>query len=61
MNMAEPISRPSALRGTLRLNEPMAKHVSWRAGGVAARAYSPADAADLADVDLGVELSNLSL
>jgi len=26
----------------------MAKHVSWRAGGVAARAYSPADSADLA-------------
>ncbi|HXZ55061.1 MAG TPA: UDP-N-acetylmuramate dehydrogenase [Burkholderiales bacterium] len=42
--MAEPI----ALRGVLRLNEPMAKHVSWRTGGVAARAYSPADAADLA-------------
>src|SRR5499427_10413160 len=44
MNMAEPI----ALRGKLRLNEPMAKHVSWRTGGPADRAYSPADSADLA-------------
>jgi UDP-N-acetylmuramate dehydrogenase len=49
MKMVEPISEPAAvLRGTLRLNEPMAKHVSWRAGGVAARAYTPADRADLA-------------
>ncbi|HZT61536.1 MAG TPA: UDP-N-acetylmuramate dehydrogenase [Burkholderiales bacterium] len=48
MNMADPISKPDVLRGTLRLNEPMAKHVSWRTGGVAARAYLPADAADLA-------------
>jgi UDP-N-acetylmuramate dehydrogenase len=36
------------LRGELRLNEPMAKHVSWRAGGVAARTYAPADLDDLA-------------
>ncbi len=35
------------LRGTLRLNEPMAAHVSWRAGGVAERCYIPADLADL--------------
>jgi UDP-N-acetylmuramate dehydrogenase len=35
------------LRGELRLNEPMAKHVSWRAGGVAARTYAPADLDDL--------------
>ena len=49
MNMAEPIAKPQpALRGILRLNEPMGKHVTWRTGGVAARAYSPADAADLA-------------
>jgi len=32
----------------LRLNEPMAKHVSWRAGGVARQAYVPADLTDLA-------------
>lgn len=37
-----------ALRGELRLNEPMAKHVSWRAGGVAARTYAPVDLDDLA-------------
>jgi UDP-N-acetylmuramate dehydrogenase len=36
-----------ALRGELRLNEPMARHVSWRAGGAAARAYLPADLDDL--------------
>ena len=44
MNMAEPI----VLRGALRLNEPMGKHVSWRTGGTASRAYAPADTADLA-------------
>ncbi|MCZ7656247.1 MAG: UDP-N-acetylmuramate dehydrogenase, partial [Rhodocyclaceae bacterium] len=37
-----------ALRGELRFNEPMARHVSWRAGGAAARAYFPADLDDLA-------------
>jgi UDP-N-acetylmuramate dehydrogenase len=48
MKMTEPIDQPAAaLRGTLRLNEPMARHVTWRAGGAAARAYSPADTADL--------------
>ncbi len=36
------------LRGELRRDEPMARHVSWRAGGPAARAYFPADLADLA-------------
>ncbi len=36
------------LRGELRLNESMARHVSWRAGGAAARAYLPADVDDLA-------------
>jgi UDP-N-acetylmuramate dehydrogenase len=49
MKMTEPIDRYGvALSGSLRLNEPMAKHVSWRAGGVAARAYIPASSADLA-------------
>jgi len=49
MKMSEPIGQSATvLRGALRLNEPMAKHVSWRAGGVAARAYVPADSADLA-------------
>jgi len=36
------------VKSELRLNEPMAKHVSWRAGGCAARAYVPADMKDLA-------------
>jgi len=36
-----------ALRGKLLANEPMAGHVSWRAGGDVARAYFPADLADL--------------
>jgi len=48
MRMAEPVDRSSvALRGVLRLNEPMAKHVTWRAGGAADRAYVPADGDDL--------------
>jgi len=49
MKMSEPIGQSATvLRGVLRLNEPMARHVSWRAGGAAARAYVPADRADLA-------------
>lgn len=35
-------------RGDLRINESMKKHTSWRAGGIAARFYKPADLADLA-------------
>ena len=35
------------LRGQLRRNEPMARHVSWRAGGRADRFYIPADLDDL--------------
>ncbi len=46
MNMADATNLQS-LRGALRLNEPMSKHVSWRAGGVAARTYAPADLDDL--------------
>jgi UDP-N-acetylmuramate dehydrogenase len=37
------------LRGEMRVDEPMAGHVSWRAGGAVARAYFPADLADLAE------------
>ena len=37
------------LRGEWRSNEPMAAHVSWRAGGAVAHAYWPADLADLAE------------
>jgi UDP-N-acetylmuramate dehydrogenase len=47
--MTEPIHQSeTGLRGVLRLNEPMKKHVTWRAGGTAARAYAAADTADLA-------------
>lgn len=36
------------LRGEMRMNEPMKKYTSWRAGGRAERVYMPADLADLA-------------
>lgn len=39
----------TALRGTLLLDEPMARHTSWRIGGPADRYYQPADVDDLAD------------
>ncbi len=44
-----PASRlpPPVMRGTLKRNEPMARHTSWRAGGRAARAYLPADLDDM--------------
>lgn len=35
------------LRGELRVNEPMARHTSWRVGGAAEYFYSPADKADV--------------
>ncbi len=41
-----PIDAP-VLRGRFLHNEPMSKHVSWRAGGPAQRAYIPADLDDL--------------
>lgn len=47
MNMAE-TELMNALRGRWLLDEPMARHVSWRAGGQAKRAYVPADLDDLA-------------
>jgi UDP-N-acetylmuramate dehydrogenase len=49
MNMAEIRHlETGTLRGRLLLDESMAKHVSWRAGGHADRAYIPADLDDLA-------------
>ena len=42
--MAKP---PVELRGEVRLDESMARHVSWRAGGRVTRAYVPADVDDL--------------
>jgi len=47
MNMADAKSL-HGLRGVLRLHEPMARHLSWRAGGAADRCYTPADLDDLA-------------
>ncbi len=47
MNMAESLNLGRALRGERKHNEPMARHVSWRAGGVAKQFYKPADLADL--------------
>jgi UDP-N-acetylmuramate dehydrogenase len=48
MLMVEPLQFDLAqLRGRLLTDESMAKHVSWRAGGRAARAYVPRDLADL--------------
>jgi UDP-N-acetylmuramate dehydrogenase len=46
MNMAETV-RLQGLRGELRENEPMSRHVTWRAGGPARRFYVPADLGDL--------------
>ena len=46
MNMSEPPM--TRLRGVLREDEPMSRHVSWRAGGAARVFYQPADVLDLA-------------
>lgn len=43
----EGLGEGGPFRGALRSNEPMSGHVSWRAGGAAARAFFPADLADL--------------
>jgi UDP-N-acetylmuramate dehydrogenase len=49
MNMVEAKNLVKArLRGELRRREPMARHVSWRAGGAVEQAYLPADLDDLA-------------
>ena len=48
MNMVETGNLAAAgLRGELKRREPMAHHVSWRAGGAARTAYFPADVDDL--------------
>jgi len=47
MNMTDPMNF-HGLRGELRRDEPMARHVSWRAGGKARAFYVPADLEDLA-------------
>jgi UDP-N-acetylmuramate dehydrogenase len=48
MDMSEGARKNSELRGLLRHDEPMAKHVSWRAGGRARAFYQPADVLDCA-------------
>ena len=49
MNMGEQEQiRKHGLRGELRRDESMARHVSWRAGGRARRVYAPADLDDMA-------------
>ena len=45
------------LRGHFLYNEPMKKHVSWRAGGIARRVYIPADLEDLTWLVRSVPLS----
>ena len=44
--MAEPLHF-QGVRGEIRLNEPMARHVTWRAGGPARRFFTPEDVEDL--------------
>ncbi len=48
MDMSELKQLETGLRGELRFDEAMARHVSWRAGGTASRVYLPADLDDLA-------------
>jgi UDP-N-acetylmuramate dehydrogenase len=49
MNMSEQEQMlKQGLRGTLCRDEPMARHVSWRAGGLARCTYAPADLDDMA-------------
>lgn len=48
MDMSEPGHFvEQGLRGEMRRNEPMSRHVSWRAGGIARCLYRPADLSDL--------------
>ena len=49
MDMSDATRMPQTLRGPLRESEPMAKHVSWRAGGAARLFFQPVDVADLRD------------
>ena len=47
MDMSDTDALLANLHGSLRQDEPMARHVSWRAGGVAKVFYQPADVEDL--------------
>ena len=55
MDMSDNARMAGGLRGTLRRDEPMAKHVSWRAGGRARLFYQPADVADLCEFLRGLD------
>ena len=48
MDMSDRAHMHPELRGILREDEPMSRHVSWRAGGRARVFYQPADVLDLA-------------
>lgn len=47
MNMSDTAKLAPVNRGSLKRAEPMSRHVSWRAGGVAKQFFKPADLADL--------------
>ena len=47
MNMSDTAKFSSTIRGELRADEPMSRHVSWRTGGRAKQFFKPADLADL--------------
>ena len=47
MNMSEMQKLAPVIRGELSKDEPMSRHVSWRAGGCARQFFKPADLADL--------------
>jgi UDP-N-acetylmuramate dehydrogenase len=48
------VAELAGLRGQLIRDEPMSRHVSWRAGGKASRCYRPADDEDLSAFLRGV-------
>jgi UDP-N-acetylmuramate dehydrogenase len=48
MDMSDGPHPKTPLRGVLRHDEPMSRHVSWHAGGRARTFYQPADVLDLA-------------
>ena len=49
MQAAQVVTAPE-LKGELRYDEPMARHVSWRAGGKAKQYFIPADLDDIAQL-----------
>ena len=55
MDMSDNARMAGGLRGTLAREEPTAKHVSWRAGGLARLFYQPADVPDLCEFLRGLD------